>query len=199
MNCRAFWLTFNETIASCVPAGKDLPIVEQGGKPPYTLRAFDWHKICGRTGCSENRKEGVFQVIQMDIRLAKRLPFHRLPVFPVLLGQLLVMLLLAAFLCYWRGNVSGYSGLCGGLIAWLPNVYFTYKAFRFSGARAARAIVRSFYVGEAGKVILTAVLFALVFAGVRPLDALALFGVFLSTQVVNWFAPLLMNIRFIKP
>ena len=135
----------------------------------------------------------------MDVRTPNRLPFHRLAVFPVLLTQLAVLLLAAAVLYATRGAVSGYSGLCGGLIAWLPNLYFAHKAFRFSGARAAQAIVRSFYAGEAGKLILTAVLFALTFAGVKPLDALAVFGVFLLTQLVNWFAPLLMKTRFSRP
>jgi ATP synthase protein I len=135
----------------------------------------------------------------MDVRTPNRLPFHRLAVFPVLLTQLAVLLLAAAVLYVTRGAVSGYSGLCGGLIAWLPNLYFAHKAFRFSGARAAQAIVRSFYAGEAGKLILTAVLFALTFAGVKPLDALAVFGVFLLTQLVNWFAPLLMKTRFLRP
>ncbi len=129
----------------------------------------------------------------MDIRTPKRLPLHRLPVFPILVVQLLVLLVLASACWYWKGTTAGYSGLCGGLIAWLPNLYFAHKAFRFSGARAAQAIVRSFYAGEAGKLVLTAVLFALVFAGVKPLDAAALFGVFLLTQLVNWFAPLLMK------
>lgn len=135
----------------------------------------------------------------MDVRTPNRLPFHRLAVFPVLLTQLAVLLLAAAVLYVTRGAVTGYSGLCGGLIAWLPNLYFAHKAFRFSGARAAQAIVRSFYAGEAGKLILTAVLFALTFAGVKPLDALAVFGVFLLTQLVNWFAPLLMKTRFLRP
>ncbi|WP_079204092.1 F0F1 ATP synthase subunit I [Pseudomonas sp. CC6-YY-74] len=135
----------------------------------------------------------------MDVRKQNRLPFHRLAVFPVLLTQLAVLLLAAAVLYATQGAVSGYSGLCGGLIAWLPNVYFAHKAFRFSGARAAQAIVRSFYAGEAGKLILTAVLFALTFAGVKPLDALAVFGVFLLTQLVNWFSPWLMKIRFLRP
>ena len=135
----------------------------------------------------------------MDARTPNRLPFHRLPVFPVLLAQLAVILLAAAALFGWRGAVSGYSGLCGGLIAWLPNLYFAHKAFRFSGARAAQNIVRSFYAGEMGKMILTAVLFALTFAGVKPLDAPAVFGVFLLTQAVSWFAPLLMRTRFSKP
>ncbi|MGH8432993.1 MAG: F0F1 ATP synthase subunit I [Pseudomonas sp.] len=135
----------------------------------------------------------------MDVRTPNRLPFHRLPVFPVLLAQLVVLLIAAVVLWQWRGAVSGYSGLCGGLIAWLPNMYFAHKAFRFTGARAAQAIVRSFYAGEAGKLILTAVLFALTFAGVKPLEALAVFGVFLLTQLVNWFAPLLMKIRLSRP
>jgi ATP synthase protein I len=140
-----------------------------------------------------------FQEKMMDVRMQNRLPFHRLAVFPVLMTQLVVVLLFAAVLWQWQGAVAGYSGLCGGVIAWLPNMYFAHKAFRFSGARAAQAIVRSFYAGEAGKLVLTAVLFALTFAGVKPLEPLAVFGVFFLTQLVNWFAPLLMKKRLSRP
>ena len=135
----------------------------------------------------------------MDARTPNRLPFHRLPVFPVLLAQLAVILLAAAALFGWRGAVSGYSGLCGGLIAWLPNLYFAHKAFRFSGARAAQSIVRSFYAGEAGKLILTAVLFALAFVVVKPLEAPPLFRIFVLALSVGWFAPLLMRTRLSRP
>ncbi|TDV59047.1 F0F1 ATP synthase subunit I [Pseudomonas sp. LP_7_YM] len=135
----------------------------------------------------------------METRTPNRLPFHRLAVFPVLLAQLIVLLLAAVTLWQWHGVVAGYSGFCGGLIAWLPNVYFAHKAFRYSGARAAQAIVRSFYAGEAGKLIFTAVLFALTFAGVKPLAPLAVFGVFMLTQSVSWFAPLLMRTRLSRP
>lgn len=127
------------------------------------------------------------------------MPFHRLPVFPVLMAQLAAGLLAALALWLWRGPVAGYSGLCGGLIAWLPNLYFAHKAFRFGGARAAQAIVRSFYAGEAGKLILTAALFALTFAGVKPLEALSVFGVFVLAQLVNGFAPLLVRTRLSRP
>ncbi|MDF2075640.1 F0F1 ATP synthase subunit I [Pseudomonas mendocina] len=130
--------------------------------------------------------------------MPKRLPFHRLPVFPVLVAQLIVLLLATAVGWQWRGSVAGYSALLGGLIAWLPNLYFAHKAFRFSGARAAREIVRSFYAGEAGKLILTFVLFALAFAGVKPLEAPMLFGVYLLTLMVSWFAPLLIT-KFSRP
>jgi ATP synthase protein I len=135
----------------------------------------------------------------MDTRTPKRLPLHRLPVFPVLLAQLGFGL--AASLVIWlaAGRVAGYSALIGWGIAWLPNVYFAHKAFRYGGARAAQAIVKSFYAGEAGKLILTAVLFALTFAGVKPLESLAVFGVFLLTLLVSWFAPLLVKKRISRP
>lgn len=129
----------------------------------------------------------------METRTPNTLPFHRLAVFPVLVAQFVILLIASLALWYWYGVVAGYSGLCGGLIALLPNMYFAHRAFRFSGARAAQAIVRSFYAGEAGKLILTAVLFALTFAGVKPLAPLAVFGVFVLTQLVSWFAPLLMS------
>lgn len=134
----------------------------------------------------------------MERRMPKRRPFHRLPAFPVLLAQLIVLLLATLVVWQWLGKVTGYSALLGGLIAWLPNLYFAHKAFRFSGARAAREIVRSFYAGEAGKLILTFVLFALTFAGVKPLEAPALFGSYLLTLLVSWFAPLLIT-KFSRP
>lgn len=134
----------------------------------------------------------------MEPSMQKHRPFHRLPVFPVLAAQMLVLLLAAVVLYVALGKVAGYSGLAGGMIAWLPNLYLARKAFRYSGARSAQLIVRSFYAGEAGKLILTAVLFALLFAGVKPLNVPAVFGVFVLTQLVNWFAPLLMK-RFSRP
>ena len=135
----------------------------------------------------------------METRKPNRLPFHRLAVFPVLMAQFVILLIAALALWQWHGVVAGYSGLCGGLIAVLPNVYLAHKAFRFYGARAAPSNVRSFYAGEAGKLILTAVLFALVFAGVKPLAPIAVFGAFVLTQSVSWFAPLLMRTRLSRP
>lgn len=135
----------------------------------------------------------------MDVRSQRRLPLHRLPVFRLIAVQLIVVIVISALLLVWQGWPAGYSGLMGGAIAWLPNLYFAQKAFRFSGARAASEILKSFYAGEAGKFILTAALFALVFAGVKPLDARALFGVFVLTQAVSWFSPLLIKAKPLRP
>ena len=69
----------------------------------------------------------------MEIRTPNRLPFHRWAVFPVLLAQCIVFLLATLVLWQWQGAVSGYSGLCGGLIGWLPNVYFAGRLFAIAG------------------------------------------------------------------
>ena len=135
----------------------------------------------------------------MTVRAQKRLPLTRLPVFHVLIAQLIFVILISALLLVWLGWIAGYSGFLGGVIAWLPNLYFAQKAFRYGGARAARDILKSFYAGEAGKFILTATLFALVFAGVTPLDARAVFAAFILTQMVSWFAPLLIKAKPLRP
>lgn len=95
-----------------------------------------------------------------------------------------------AFLLF-RGQVSGYSALLGGLIFLLPHGYFALKAFRFSGARSAKKIMSSFYQGEAGKLILCAIFFTMVFKWIQPLDVAALFLTFAIMLVTNWLTPLL--------
>lgn len=135
----------------------------------------------------------------MDVRMQDRLPLRRLPVLKVLLAQLAAVFLMTVVLSVVAGWTAVYSAAFGGLVAWLPNVYFALMAFRYRGARAARNIVKSFYAGEAGKFVLTAVLFALVFVSVKPLNAPVLFGAFIVTQMVNWFAPLVSKVRPLRP
>jgi len=93
----------------------------------------------------------------------------------------------------WQGEVAGKSALLGGLIAFLPALYFSLKTLRFTPKADARQIVRSFYRAEAGKLMMAAALFALVFYKVKPVDAAALFAVFLCTQLSGGFAPLLVK------
>jgi len=107
--------------------------------------------------------------------------------------QLLIWQLIGAFLVglvglYWSRE-AGLGAFLGGLIVWLPNCYFAFRAFRYRGARAARLIVRSFYAGAAGKMLLTAGMFALVFVYLRPLNAPAVFLGFAAVQILNWVVP----------
>lgn len=127
----------------------------------------------------------------MNIR--NKTPLHRLPAVRVLQVQALAGLLTAISCGVFFGIVAGYSALLGGLIAWLANLYFAYKAFRYFGARSTRAIIQSFWSGEMGKQFLAAALFALVFVGVRPLEPVALFTGYLLVLGVGASALLLMK------
>lgn len=71
--------------------------------------------------------------------------------------------------------VAGYSALLGGLIAFLPSVYFAVKFFRYFGAQSIATITVSLWAGEMAKFILTIGLFALVFILIKPLNEMVLF------------------------
>lgn len=129
----------------------------------------------------------------MDARTPNKFPFHRTPAFPVLTLQLIVTLAVALVLWGFQGWIAGYSGLLGGLVALIPNSYFAFRVYRYSGARSARAIVGEFYSGEAGKLILTAVLFIAVWLGVKPLAVAAVFGGYLAVLAVGASALLIVK------
>ncbi|MDF2446827.1 MAG: synthase chain [Moraxellaceae bacterium] len=74
----------------------------------------------------------------------------------------------------------------GAGIAVAGNAYFALQAFRHAGAQQATDVVRSFYRGEAGKFVITVLLFAAVFAGVKPLQAGWLLTGFILEQFVSW-------------
>ena len=120
-------------------------------------------------------------------RSINRPPVTRLVVTQLLLTGVMSLLFFA------KGISAAYSALLGGLIFTVPNAYFAYKAFTYSGARAARQIVKSFYMGESVKLILTAVLFTIVFVLVKPLDVLALFLTFFVLVMSNWLIPMVFN------
>ncbi|MCB1855699.1 MAG: ATP synthase subunit I [Pseudomonadales bacterium] len=108
----------------------------------------------------------------------------RPPVYRITLAQLgvlggLCLVLLAT------DEVRAYSVLSGGLIAIVPQAYFATLAFRWRGARSARAIARSSYAGQVGKFLLSIAGFAAVFVALRPLDAPAVFAGYLAMLVVQ--------------
>ena len=91
----------------------------------------------------------------------------RPPVYRITLAQLVILVVLCLFLLA-SDKVRAYSVLSGGLIAILPQAYFAALAFRWRGARSARAIARSSYAGQVGKFLLSVAGFAAVFVALRP-------------------------------
>ena len=116
----------------------------------------------------------------------KRPPVHR-----ITLAQLAVLIPLCLLLLA-LDKVSAYSVLSGGLIAIVPQAYFAALAFRWRGARSARAMARSSYAGEMGKFFLSVAGFAVVFAVLRPIDGLAVFAGYLAMLALQIFGSWLL-------
>ncbi|MGX2042169.1 ATP synthase subunit I [Methylocaldum sp. MU1018] len=112
----------------------------------------------------------------------------------VLLMQLIAIALIAGSMLAFFGWPEARSALFGGLAAFLPNAYFAAK-FGFSDkTRAAKNVVRAFYIGETIKIIITAGLFILIFQ-LPNILFLPLFAGFASALMVFWFALLMRDIE----
>ena len=108
----------------------------------------------------------------------------RPPVHRISLAQM--ALLSCVCLPLWAyDEVIAWSVAAGGLIAIIPQAWFARLAFRWRGAKSARAIARSSYAGEIGKYLLSIAGFAVVFATVRPIDGLAVFAGYLAMLAIQ--------------
>jgi ATP synthase protein I len=111
------------------------------------------------------------------------------PIYP---GILLVLRLQAALLAVASGGAYALGGestalsvFAGGAAGFLPNIYFALKAGRRSNDRPARDVVNDFYVGEALKLVLTAVLFA-VAVQTPGIQVLPMIGGFVAVAAAFW-------------
>ena len=107
---------------------------------------------------------------------------HVVPV--TLLAQVCVSLIAALAFWAWAGAVEGKSALLGGIAVVIPNGFLAARLLRPSRDDSVRAIMRSAWIGEIGKLLLTVLLFAAIFGAVRPLEPLAFFSGFIAAQMV---------------
>ncbi|HZF31547.1 MAG TPA: ATP synthase subunit I [Gammaproteobacteria bacterium] len=112
-----------------------------------------------------------------------------------LLGQAGVTLCLAAGLWLWQGQVAGVSALLGGATAVIPNGFLAARLLQWRAGASADSLLRSVWIGEIGKLLLTAVLFAAIFGAVRPLAPPAVFGGFIAAQMAIFGAAWLGGAR----
>jgi ATP synthase protein I len=87
------------------------------------------------------------------------------------------------------GWQKGLSSMLGGIVAFVPNLYV---ALRISGSvgQEAGKILRSFYVGESVKLLLTAVLFMMIIQ-IPNIEILPLLAGYIAALSVFWFALLM--------
>jgi ATP synthase protein I len=115
---------------------------------------------------------------------------HVVPV--TLLVQACASLAVAAVAWAWQGEVAGLSALLGGAAAVVPNGFLAARLLAPSRDQSAKAMMRAAWFGETGKVLLTALLFGVIFGFVRPISPLAVFAGFIAAQLVV-FGALLMG------
>jgi ATP synthase protein I len=107
------------------------------------------------------------------------------PVHRVIVVQLVATVLIAAIFLFFSNEVAAYSILIGGLISAISNYFFAVQAFRYRGARNAEKVVKSFMRGEAGKIVITLLLFALTFTLISAISEAAVIGGFFVAQFVG--------------
>jgi ATP synthase protein I len=119
-----------------------------------------------------------------------------IPVFRIVWIQL-IGTLVAALAFLLLDHVSAYSVLLGGLVCVIPNAFMAQRFVSASSLEGGKAFGR-LIAGEAGKLLLTAGLFVLVFVLVEPLQTLLFFGALFIVQLLSWTAPVLLRINRVK-
>ncbi|RIZ67569.1 MAG: F0F1 ATP synthase assembly protein I [Methylococcales bacterium] len=107
----------------------------------------------------------------------------------ILSYQILIILMITAGFGFFGGQQQGLSGFLGGIAAFIPNLFFALMVYK-SSRQSARTVVNSFYAGESGKLLLTAVLFVMIFNG-PDIKILPLLVSYIAALSVFWFALLM--------
>src|SRR3990172_12473068 len=101
----------------------------------------------------------------------------------ILLAQLTVALALAGIVWIWLGSDRAIPTLMGGLIGVVPNAFLAARLMSPRAAGSAQSLLRAGWIGEAGKLAIAALMFAAVFATLRPLHPEFLFAGYIATLV----------------
>ena len=109
----------------------------------------------------------------------KRAAYKVLCVIAVIVSAIALVLFLAI------GPVAAYSALLGGIACLLPNLLFARFAFRYSAADSADLVMRWFYIGEAVKIIVTVLIFALTLLKLEEVNLAAMFLTYVVALVMN--------------
>lgn len=117
------------------------------------------------------------------------------PVYRTIGVQLLATAVAGLVALFWAGPLAAKSAMLGGMVATVPNAYFAWRAFLYTGTRSAAKAVGGFFQAEIGKFLFTAILFAAVFKLAQPIQPLVLFGVFVAVLLFGTVA----SVKLLKP
>jgi ATP synthase protein I len=98
----------------------------------------------------------------------------------ILLAQLGAAVGLAAIVWIGLGSERAIPTLLGGLIGVVPNVFLAARVMSPRAGASAKSLLRAGWLGEIGKLAIAAVMFAAVFATLRPLHPEFLFAGYIA-------------------
>ena len=109
----------------------------------------------------------------------------------ILIAQILVTCVLAGCIALYQDTPTSLSALIGGLICVIPNMYLARK---ISAKRTADIgeLTNNLYAAEFGKILITAALFAGVFATQKWVQPVALLVGFGTAQLTHWITPMVI-------
>lgn len=110
------------------------------------------------------------------------------------MGIQTLIVVLIALLWSWSRFDAMTSTLLGGAVFIVPNVFFAHRFFRSGQAADPKKIVRTFYVGELLKLVITIGLALLIFIEIPVLVLPFLTGL-VSAALGLWFAPFIFIAR----
>jgi ATP synthase protein I len=110
---------------------------------------------------------------------------NKLAAYKVLSVIAIISAAIALVLLLSFGREAAYSALLGGIACILPNVLFARLAFRYSARDSAALVMRWFYLGEAIKIVVTVLIFALSLSWVKDLNFAAMFITYIVALMLN--------------
>lgn len=99
----------------------------------------------------------------------------------ILLVQLATALAVAAVVWAGLGSERAIPTLLGGLIGVVPNAFLAARVMSPRAGSSAKSLLRAGWLGEVGKLLIAAILFAVVFKTLRPLHPGYLFTGYIAT------------------
>jgi ATP synthase protein I len=110
---------------------------------------------------------------------------NKLAAYKVLLVISIITAAIALILMLSIGRIAAFSAALGGIACILPNLLFARLAFRYSAAESAGLVMKWFYIGEAIKIIVTVLIFALSLTWFKDLNIAAMFITYIIALMLN--------------
>lgn len=103
-------------------------------------------------------------------------------------------LFIAIILLVFIGFKAGISAFLGGMVWFLPNLYFAHKLFGQLGKIPPKHMVKVFYIAEVVKLALSVIFFVLIIKFLSVAIGPLFIG-YLATQFVFWLIPLMTELK----